>query len=41
VEGGGFAKIGEFGQVAGAEEGHPEDCGGIGEAGWYRKSGLR
>jgi len=41
VEGGGFMETRGFGQVKWIEEGHAEDRGGLGEAGWYQEPGLR
>jgi len=41
VEDRGFEKAGWFRRAVGFEEGHAEDCSGIGETGWYRGSGLR
>ena len=41
MENGGSEEAGRSRRAAGFEERHAEDCGGAGEIGWYRESGLR
>ena len=40
MENRGSEEAGRSRRAAGFEERHAEDCGGAGEIGWYRESGL-